>query len=816
MNTISPKALYLTACLLALLCSGPSHAQQATSSAVEVPQQELGEIVVTARKRQESSLDVPVIENIIQPAQIESLAVVDLTELPTLVPGLVVGHYEGGLGAQTAIRGVGSVAEDQGIDQSVGLNIDGMSLNNGTAMLSGLFDLQQVEVLKGPQSLFYGKSTTAGVISIRTADPTEKTEVITQAGYDFVAKNPRAELILSGPVTDTLKLRLSGMYSHSEGYFDNLAMGLPPTGSVDPRYENASNSQNFIIRGTAVWTPSSQFDARAKVNWVEDLANDADTAEILCPGGIASPPPFPGIPFYQGSHQCGLGRNLWNVDMNPAAFDGLINNSGSPFRDTYQQYYILEMNYRPIDHLALSSTTAYYHDAETLLANATDTSYAAPAIAGQYRLAKHQFTEEVRLTSDFATPLNYMLGAFYENGNRQDRISVFGNTFYGLPPILFDNEPQVGIITKSVYGQLRWKVVPQVELAAGARWTEETRTESAVAFSTTAYSTAPPTNIPVVVPQVHSNNVYPDFTATYKPTEDRTFFAAFKEAYKSGSFTLGQLPGPNGLDNAVGPEKAIGGEVGIKTLMLEQHLLLNAATYYYHYTGLQVGIISPTVNGVPTASTENAGSARTYGIDLDAAYRPANVNGLQVNGALNWNKATYVQLDSVPCWGGQTIGQGCNQLLNPTTGLYTAQNLNGTPMVRAPEWTLNFGFDYKIPVNSELTMALSNNNAYSSNFLRFLAINFPGNASYQNAYFKSDLSLALQGPSNRWEVALIGNNIFNKVIASACANADLQQGAIFSTQVTGAAVKGAAPDDDVSCYPEAGRALWLRFTYRPL
>src|SRR6202000_2068844 len=100
-------------------------------------------------------------------------------------------------------------ALDPGVDQSVSLNIDGLQLSQGLAYASSFFDMQQVEVLKGPQALFYGKSSPGGVISIRTADPTDRFEVIARAGYEFDASERQGQFIVSGPITDTLKARFA-------------------------------------------------------------------------------------------------------------------------------------------------------------------------------------------------------------------------------------------------------------------------------------------------------------------------------------------------------------------------------------------------------------------------------------------------------------------------------------------------------------------------------------------------------------------------------------------------------------------------------
>ena len=205
MKTIA--SVYLAALLMAG-ASSVALAQSSTTSA-QSGTTTLEEITVTARKRTESILNVPVIETAISAQTLDSMQVTNISDLPALVPGLNVEHTFLSIGPLVSIRGVGTTSEDPGVQQSVGLNLDGMSLANGLAFTSGLFDLAEAEVLKGPQALFYGKSSPAGVISLRTADPTDKQEIIATAGYEFVAVEPIASLILSGPVSDTVKMRLS-------------------------------------------------------------------------------------------------------------------------------------------------------------------------------------------------------------------------------------------------------------------------------------------------------------------------------------------------------------------------------------------------------------------------------------------------------------------------------------------------------------------------------------------------------------------------------------------------------------------------------
>jgi outer membrane receptor protein involved in Fe transport len=209
----------------------------------------------------------------------------------------------------------------------------------------------------------------------------------------------------------------------------------------------------------------------------------------------------------------------------------------------------------------------------------------------------------------------------------------------------------------------------------------------------------------------------------------------------------------------------------------------------------------------------NAGSARTYGVDFDVTFRPEQVRGLGLNASVNWNHGRYTSLDNVPCWSGQTIARGCNQFLNPVTGLYQAQQLSGTPLIRAPDWQSTFGFDYELPVSNNLELVFTNSNQYSSKYVTFLAVGRPNDDNYQKSFIKSDVSVALREQGNRWEVALIGKNIGDKFTAGNCSPSNYSGGLFFTNPTTGGPTSSALAE--VGCYTEAGREIWLRVTYTP-
>jgi iron complex outermembrane receptor protein len=286
-----------------------------------------------------------------------------------------------------------------------------------------------------------------------------------------------------------------------------------------------------------------------------------------------------------------------------------------------------------------------------------------------------------------------------------------------------------------------------------------------------------------------------------------------KQGWKSGSFLMGGIAAP-GQKTAYGDERVRGGELGFKSRLFDRHLALDMSVYDYEYTGLQVGTIETAANtGVPQARTVNAGKATAKGVELSVAWRPESVAGLTLNLNGNYNKGKFNSLNNIPCNPGQTISEGCNQKLNPLTGLFTAQDLTGTPLPDGPKWQVNAGFDYEHPIRNGMTLNFAESNSYTSRFLTA-----PGLRAdfYQRGYFKADASVALRGADDRWEIALIGKNITSKITTANCSAANTANGAILGGDTTGGPTHGPAGVGELLCRVENGREVWIRVTFRPI
>ena len=316
----------------------------------------LEEITVTARKREESIMKVPVTTSVLGGETLDQYAISDVAGVADKTPGLNFSNGPTASGVLVSMRGIGTGTNNPAIDQSIAFVIDGMQFTQGLAFEMATLDMAQVEVMKGPQALFFGKAAPAGVISVRTADPSDEFEVKLRTGYEFEAQERMGEIVISGPVTDTLGLRIAGQYSKMDGYFKNDAevgnSAFGALGAAPVVYDEFPNREQVLVRGTAVWTPTDNFKARLKLNFsdTEIQGFGSEPQLVSCPEGTDTFFSFiPGLTFI-GGETCDVDETQNLIYMDPDYFPGIYND-GIPFADIQQFFGSLEMSYDINDEL---------------------------------------------------------------------------------------------------------------------------------------------------------------------------------------------------------------------------------------------------------------------------------------------------------------------------------------------------------------------------------------------------------------------------------------------------------------------------------
>jgi outer membrane receptor protein involved in Fe transport len=377
------------------------------------------------------------------------------------------------------------------------------------------------------------------------------------------------------------------------------------------------------------------------------------------------------------------------------------------------------------------------------------------------------FSQELRALTTYDGPVNLMVGGLYQKtkrdfdqwimfaGLRDDTVSA-ANRYLATTKTSYTKGE-----TAALFGQVTWKVVPTVELAAGVRYTHETKK---------SYFTQPYNNVGVqgifrdqldadglgvVTANQTFNNWSPEATATWKPTDDVLVYIAYKTAYKSGGFSNGGINSKfsaNPLaDLTFNPEKARGFEGGVKTTLMDNQLRFNVGIYRYDYKDLQVDFFNSPIFAFQTLTAD----ARTKGVEVEFEYAPRSLDGLNVHGSINYNKAEYTKFPSAPCYAGQTPAQGC--------GAGTRQNLTGAPLSVAPEWTGNFGVGYDTDMGNGLAFGINVDTRFSDSYL---ASGFGHPKSKQGSYMTLDAGVRIGADDDNWQVALIGKNLTNKFYVS--------------------------------------------------
>ncbi|MET0545424.1 MAG: TonB-dependent receptor [Caulobacterales bacterium] len=741
---LSHTALALV--MIAAVDVGAASAQSADKVAKD-------DIIVTARKRNETSLSVPVVITAVSGAELERRAVNSIDGIARLVPQLVVGEGGGTVqGGNIALRGISGADANPFADQAVSFNIDGVQVSRASIRRMAEMDLQQIEILKGPQTLFFGKNSPGGIISMRSADPTDKFSAKISTGYEFNAREWRGDGYVSGPISDTLGFRIAAYGTDMKGWTKNE---VPDASPLAPDHGRSPDSQEYALRGTLKYAPTDRFFARLKMNYghVKGDSSAANVQFVDCP--VGGTPQSGGIDDCKADDHVSVG----NVGTAVGLLDGRFGD-GETFLKQKQALGSLEMEYNLTDHLTLSSITGYYDVSLRNLANFTASYIPASVLSSLNRMNIEEISQEVRLTSSFDSMLNFMIGGFYQ----ETTAKAGSTTFLGADtPFLINNYllEQKGKAS-SIFGQALLDITPKLELAGGGRYSHEKKrlpsVSSQPAFSVPVY---PPPEVTTVLDESSWNDFSPEVSLTYRPSETLTFFGSYKEGFLSGGFNSGSANFALPLD--YDEQRVDGFEAGVKGLFLDGALRTNLALYTYDVTGLQVQV---TTQGT-IQELKNAGKVKSQGAEFDFTYRMP-VDGLNLHGALGYSKGEYDEYFA-SCYRGQSKALGCAYVPVPgspgqavlaapgTPG--SLQDLSNTDLIRAPEWTGNIGFTYETPIMTGLVLGLSGDATHSGSYLTDATSKAAGRSP---SYTLLDATVRLATEDERWEVAFIGKNLSNE------------------------------------------------------
>ena len=690
-------------------------------------------IVVTARRREESIQDVPLSITAISGEALAKSGTLEITEIAQEVPNLTLEVSRGTNTTLTAfIRGVGQQDPVAGFEAGVGLYVDDIYLNRPQGAVLDIYDVERIEVLRGPQGTLYGRNTIGGAIKYVTAALPDETEIKVRGTY---GSYNQADLIVtaSTPVSDSLKVGVSGARLSRGGFGDNL---------VQEGVENY-NKDIWGARGTIEFDNGPLF-IRLSGDYVKDNS-DPRQGHRLLPGA------FSGAPVLDDVYDTRAGLDV--VDQEVEAYGGG-----------------LTIAYELNDTMTVKSITGYRKDHSTTPIDFDSLPQADLDVPAIYR--NKQFSQELQFLYE-GDRLSGVLGAYYLDANAFTAFDVALFTTgalpaVGLPGLNAQTLGDVDTKTWSIFGDFTYDLTDQFSLSVGGRYTWDKRTSRILRTTFVGgYSDLfPPTDaVPIAVTSdFNGSATFKEFTPraslSFKPNANHTFYATYSKGFKGGGFDpRGQtsqapdLDGDGDIDYAdqyeflsFAPETVDSYEIGWKASLLDDSLFISLAAFKGDYTDVQIpGSVGVDSNGDGISDsfvgiTSNAGDADVNGVEFEGrAVVGRNFAGpgsrLTFNWALGVLDAKYNTF--IDAFGNDVADQRVFQ--------------------NTPDVTVNTGFDLGIPVASGIVDFLG------SVSLRSDASQFelPGPLD-QDGYALVDASIVYTDDSDRWSIGIHGKNLFDQ------------------------------------------------------
>jgi iron complex outermembrane receptor protein len=739
----------------------------------------LEEIVVTARKREETAQDVPVVVTALSAAEIERRGIASIEDISAAVPGLSLQSSGNPTQNVLNLRGIESGNIGVGFEQPVSINVDGVQFSNAEFLRVGQFDIQSIEVLKGPQALFFGKNSPGGVISIRTANPT--TDLFTQvrAGYEFGTNRATGEAIVSGPLGSGVGGRLAVSFTDSDGWWENLH----PSAAT----RRLPKFQEWIVRGT-LRAEVGAFDATAKFTYQRNDGADYLYQDLVgCRADVATYAPY---------DDCRLNGRGESAD--PAAWAG-FNPALSPYWavEPYGNYntYIgsLEMNYELADDVTVTSVTGYNKLDNQRFDNIITGGAPQLLFIGD-RQYQEAFSQELRVSADLGG-VRVLAGAYYDDRLiRQDSHVVLVGT------VLPFFQQQIDSNGWSVFAQAEIDITPQFELSIGGRYSDEKKHYSGritQANNTVVDGVALRAGDPLRIrdPRIAEDNFSPEVTLSYKPNSDVLVYGAYKKGFKSGSFGMSQTAARfwsvrTTNSNSFLSERVEGFEGGIKSEWLNRTLRLNVVAFNYDYRNLQLSAWDPVALSTRVL---NAGAAVTRGVELEALYAPPGVDGLTLSANVAYLDAKYkrwvsdcnrTQIDFTGAAGGCNINVD-NNAATSAGGLlagtgFEAQDRAGDRLRSAPEWTAQLGVAYQRDISGDLRINLNADATYTSK-ANVDILGDPRGINPERVILNGGIGIAAE--NGAWSLDVIARNLTNKRFMYYAEHAGLSGGRAFTANI---------------------------------
>jgi iron complex outermembrane receptor protein len=622
----------------ALAACGGAHAQTAAPAGQE-PVATVGEIIVTAQRRSERARDVPISIIALSAETLSRAGVTSTADLARVTPGLEL-PYNGGY-LQPVIRGVTSAGSDAGDSSNVAMYVDGVYQASQPGQLMDLPDVQQVEVLKGPQGTLYGQNAEGGAIIITTAPPSftpTGKALISYGAYNDVA----VRAYFSAPITDTLAFSLSGSGEERDGFRKDIVHGGRDKGL-----------HSKMARGKLLYKPTDGVSLTATAFYAH-RADSSLYAGYAYKRNSLGYFAYPNAPYPSDTHETA-------TSLRP---NSKFNVYGMSLRGEFDVG----------GYGTLNTVSAYTH---TAVEQDADVDYSPADIADVIVHQRQQnFSQEINFVSRKFGRATFTAGGFYlvgRDGFRPNNFHVYSGTLAPAQPTTLLTLTEYGMLRKHVaaaYAEFSYDLTDRLVVSLGGRYSYEKQ------HSYSNENGAHPERESAFSPATFKKFT-PRVTARYALTARQNVYATYSKGFKSGILSVSNINIP-----AVSPEDLTAYEVGYKGQILD-NLSLDLAAYNYNYKNLQVARYV-----APDYIYQNAASARIRGVDVDATYAPAPE--LTLRAGASFLDGKYRRFPQAGVFVPNT-----NPAI-PAANLNTNIDASGARMIRTPKITATVSADYRV------------------------------------------------------------------------------------------------------------------------
>ena len=724
----SSQIIGLRLCTLLVGCAASAIAFSQTPAQRSQTGEDRGleEIVVTARKRDESLQDVPISIVTTAGEDLRKNGVQRMESFATSVPNLQY-SLQPSANDSIHIRGIGS-AVNFGFETAVGLVVDGFYYGKTKIGRAAFLDLERIEVLRGPQGAILGKNNSAGAINLTTAKPTDDFEGMASVTANFEGDEGfSTEALLSGPLTETLKGRIAVRHDGYDGYIDNLQFGEPE-----------QERDDWTGRATLTWEPNDNINVLGTYQRVDFTRHGHGRELYVCGPGKSAQLSAPGLP----ADDCEL-----NSVKSAASY---VN--GVTQRDRFTQE--LDMAHLAINadlggH-RLTSLTGFmrYDTLDVFDSDNTPTLDQQIIIPEKY----DQLLQELRLGGTRGR-FDYTIGLFFLTTDQDDEFHFI------LLPLSLDLvvAGTQEATTRAAFGEVTFGFTDSIDLTVGGRYTHERKELDQNHHFAIPFTDTEILRVYTVSPSREENNFSPNLDLRWRPTENAMFYGSVRTGFRGGGFDRFLFAPDQATADATiefDEEDVTAFEVGTKLELRDGTVRLNVALFRSEYEDLQVAsFVTETQFRV-----DNAATAVSQGVEVDLDWQPTDSFLLNAKFA-----ALDAEFDSFPnaqCYTGQTLEQGCR----PGT---LGQDLSGKPLPFAPDFQASVGASYKWQLGSNLRLTLFGQVNHSSGM--FLGGDLHP-AKEQDSYQLVNGRVTLSSASETWELSVIGRNLTDEEVMTATNN----------------------------------------------